>query len=57
MSPKKYTRQDFLNTLLSGIALGAFMMQCQTKDEQGIVEEYKTGNHECDWYHNEIINV
>lgn len=36
MSPKKYTRRDFLNTLLSGIALGAFMMQCQTRDENGM---------------------
>ncbi len=36
MSPKKYTRRDFLNTLLSGIALGAFMMRCQTSNEQGM---------------------
>jgi len=36
MSPKKYTRRDFLNTLLSGIALGAFMMRCQSKNEEGM---------------------
>lgn len=36
MRPKKYTRRDFLNTLLSGVALGAFMMRCQTKGRNGM---------------------